>query len=111
LHVVADEALPAPRLSLEVRDDHGILLASSTQETAELGWERRPGAKTIRFELDRLPLADGRFHLRVALGEHHLLDDVAQFVVVPPGDERGVLLFEGRWSVEEIAAPVEVSNP
>jgi ABC-type polysaccharide/polyol phosphate transport system ATPase subunit len=108
LRIVADVALPPPRLTVEVRDDHGILLASAAQETAELGWEATPGKKIVRFELDRLPLADGRFHLRFGLGEHHQLDDAAQLVVVPTGDERGVMLFEGRWSLEEIGAPAEM---
>jgi ABC-type polysaccharide/polyol phosphate transport system ATPase subunit len=107
LRVVADEALPPPRLHVELRDDHGILLASATEETAGLGWEASPGEKTIRFEVARLPLSDGRFHLRFALGEHHVLDDAAQFVVVPTGDERGVMLLEGRWSMEEIAIATE----
>jgi ABC-2 type transport system ATP-binding protein len=107
LRVVADEALPPPRLHVELRDDHGILLASATQETAGLGWEASAGKKTIRFEVARLPLADGRFHLRFALGEHHVVDDAAQFVVVPTGDGRGVMLLEGRWSMEEIAVATE----
>jgi ABC-type polysaccharide/polyol phosphate transport system ATPase subunit len=110
LRVVADAPLPPPRLTLEVRDDHGILLASAAQDAAELGWEEVAGEKTIRFELDRLPLADGRFHLRFGLGEHHLLDDAAQFFVVPTGGERGVMLFEGRWSMEEIGAPAEMRS-
>ena len=37
------------------------------QATAELGWDARAGERELRFELDRLPLADGRFHLRCAL--------------------------------------------
>jgi ABC-type polysaccharide/polyol phosphate transport system ATPase subunit len=111
LRVVAHEALPAPPLTLEVRDDHGILLASTTQDTGALGWEERAGETAIRFALARLPLADGRFHLRLALGEHHVLDDAAQFVVVPEGDERGVLLLDGRWSMEETGAPAEISGP
>jgi ABC-type polysaccharide/polyol phosphate transport system ATPase subunit len=110
LRVVADEPLPAPPLSLELRDDHGILLASASQDTAELGWEERAGEKTIRFELDRLPLSDGRFHLRFGLGDHHLIDDAAGFVVVPTGEERGALLLEGRWSLQEIGAPAEISG-
>jgi ABC-type polysaccharide/polyol phosphate transport system ATPase subunit len=110
LRVVADEPLPAPPLTLELRDDHGILLASTTQDTAALGWEERSGETTIRFALDRLPLADGNFHLRVGLGEHHVSDDAAQFVVVPAGGERGVLLLDGRWSMEETAAPAEISG-
>ena len=65
---------------------------------------------SIRFELDRLPLSDGRFHLRFALGDHHLIDDAAAFLVVPTGAERGALLLEGRWSMEEIAAAAEISG-
>jgi ABC-type polysaccharide/polyol phosphate transport system ATPase subunit len=111
LRVVADEPLPPPRLSLELRDDHGILLASASQDTAALGWEERAGEKAIRFELGRLPLSDGRFHLRFALGDHHLVDDAVEFVVVPTGDERGAMLLEGRWSMEEIGAAAEISRP
>ena len=111
LRVVADEPLPPPRLSLELRDDHGILLASAAQDTAQLGWEPAPGEKLIRFELDRLPLGDGRFHLRCALGEHHLREDAAQFVVVPTDDDQSVLLFEGRWSLQETGATAEISGP
>jgi lipopolysaccharide transport system ATP-binding protein len=107
LVVVANEALPPPRLTVELRDDHGILLASVAHETAELGWEGAPGEQTFRFQVERLPLADGRFHLRFALGEHHVVDDAAHFVVVPVGDERGPVLLEGRWSLEEIAAHAE----
>jgi hypothetical protein len=110
LRVVADEPLPAPRLSLELRDDHGILLASASEDTAGLGWEERAGEKQVRFELARLPLADGRFHLRFALGDHHLIDDAAGFVVVPTGDERGAMLLDGRWSMQEIGAPAEISR-
>ncbi len=106
LRVVADEAVPPPRLSLELSDDHGILLASASQDTAELGWDGAPGTRSLRFELERLPLADGRFHLRFTLAGdggrlHHRLDDAAQFLVVPPGDERGALLLEGSWSIRE----------
>jgi ABC-type polysaccharide/polyol phosphate transport system ATPase subunit len=110
LRVVADEPLPAPPLTLELRDDHGILLASTKQDTASLGWEERAGETTLRFALDRLPLADGHFHLRVGLGEHHVRDDAAQFHVVPAGSERGLLLLDGRWSMEETAAPAEISG-
>jgi ABC-type polysaccharide/polyol phosphate transport system ATPase subunit len=110
LRIVADEPLPAPRLSLELRDDHGILLASASQDTEERGWDETAGEKTIRFALDRLPLADGRFHLRFALGDHHLIDDAADFLVVPTGAERGALLLEGRWSMEEIPAAAEISG-
>ena len=103
-----------PLLSLELRDDDGVVLAGLTQPTAELGWSGKAGEHTLRFELDRLPLAEGRFHLRAALvgadGERllHTLDDAASFFVFPPGGESGAVLLSGRWSMEEIApaAPI-----
>jgi len=63
----------------------------------------------LRFALDRLPLADGHFHLRFALvdadGEHllHTLDDAARFFVFAAGEETGAVLLDGRWSMQEIA--------
>ena len=68
----------------------------------------------LAFDVPRLPLADGRFHLRFGLRDAetgrllHLLDDALQLVVYPPGDERGAVLLEGRWSLKEIGAPVEL---
>ena len=65
-------------------------------------------AQELRFEIDRLPLADGRFHLRGALVEAdggrllHTLDDAASFFVFPAGGESGSVLLTGRWSMEEI---------
>ena len=70
-------------------------------------------AATYVMRLDQLPLADGRFHLRLGLtdetGErlYHWLDDALAFVVYPAGEERGVVRLEGRWSGEEIGAPTE----
>jgi hypothetical protein len=64
----------------------------------------------VRFELGRLPLADGRFHLRFALvdarGDRllHTLDDAARFIVFPAGEETGAVLLDGHWSLQEIGA-------
>ena len=71
---------------------------------------RAPGERELRFELDRLPLADGRFHLRCALLDGdggrllHSLDDAVQFFVFPTGAETGAVLLAGRWSMQEIGA-------
>jgi ABC-type polysaccharide/polyol phosphate transport system ATPase subunit len=108
LRVEAARTLPAPRLSFELRDDAGQLLAGGMQDTAELGWDERAGETVFRFEIDELPLADGRFHLRFGLldaaGQHlyHWLDDAVAFVVYPGGDVRGLVRIEGRWSRQEI---------
>jgi ABC-type polysaccharide/polyol phosphate transport system ATPase subunit len=110
LLVATAENVDAPVLSLELRDNDGVVLAGLTQSTAELGWSRRAGECTLRFEVDRLPLAEGRFHLRAALvgadGERllHTLDDAASFFVFPAGGESGSVLLSGRWSLEEIGS-------
>jgi ABC-type polysaccharide/polyol phosphate transport system ATPase subunit len=107
LDVASDASVAAPLVSLELRDDDGVVLAGLSQPTAELGW-RSGGERTLRFEVDRLPLADGRFHLRGALVEAeggrllHTLDDAASFFVFPAGGETGSVLLTGRWSMEEI---------
>ena len=70
-------------------------------DTATLGWDGGAGEHALRFDVERLPLADGRFHLRLGLtdatGERllHWLDDALVFLVYPDGDERGVVRLEG----------------
>ena len=70
----------------------------------------RNGTRDVRFRIGALPLADGRFHLRLGLtderGEHvyHWLDDALVFVVYPGDDVRGVVRFEGTWMLEENSA-------
>jgi ABC-type polysaccharide/polyol phosphate transport system ATPase subunit len=111
LRIAAETQVPPPRVSFELRDSSGLLLAGESQSTAELGWDG--GGGTVRFEVERPPLSDGRFQLRLGLSDesgtrlYHWLDDALTFVVYPPGDARGVLRLEGRWEKEEIGAPAE----
>jgi ABC-type polysaccharide/polyol phosphate transport system ATPase subunit len=114
LRVTASKPVPAPVVSLELRDDNAVVLARILQDTAELGWEPRVGTFELAFDLERLSLADGRFHLRVALRERdegrllHALDDALQLVVYPSGGQRGAVLLDGRWSLKEIGAAAEI---
>jgi ABC-2 type transport system ATP-binding protein len=114
LRVASEPDVPAPRLSLELRDDDGVVLGGVSVATADLGWDGRPGEREVRFELDRLPLADGRFHLRCALLDSdggrllHSLDDAVQFFVFPTGAETGAVLLDGRWSMQEIGASTPI---
>jgi hypothetical protein len=107
VEVATPDGVPPPRLQLELRDDAGTLVAGESVGLRELGWAAGNGARTVRYEIGSLPLADGRFHLRLGLtdesGErlYHWLDDALVFVVYPGGDERGVVRFEGRWILEE----------
>jgi ABC-type polysaccharide/polyol phosphate transport system ATPase subunit len=110
LRIAAEAEISPPRVSFELRDASGLLLAAGSQSTADLGWG---GGDIVRFEVERPPLADGRFHLRLGLADdsgqrlYHWLDDALTFVVYPAGDERGVVRLEGRWEKEEIGAPAE----
>ena len=105
--VAATAGIPPPRLQLELRDDSGSLVAGQAVDLRELGWAAGNGERGIRFDIGSLPLADGRFHLRLGLtdesGEHlyHQLDDALAFVVYPAGEERGVVRFAGSWALEE----------
>jgi len=107
LAVDAPDGVPPPRLQLELRDDAGMLVAGEAVDLRAIGWTSGNGERSVSFEIGELPLADGRFHLRLGLtdesGErlYHWLDDALVFVVYPGGDERGVVRFEGSWTMEE----------
>ncbi|MGH3109843.1 MAG: ABC transporter ATP-binding protein [Gaiellaceae bacterium] len=107
VEVAAHDGTPPPRLQLELRDDAGMLVAGEAVDLRALGWTPADAERGIRFEMRSLPLADGRFHLRLGLtdesGErlYHQLDDALVFVVYPGGDERGVVRFAGSWALEE----------
>jgi ABC-type polysaccharide/polyol phosphate transport system ATPase subunit len=105
--VSTTDSVPPPCLQLELRDDAGVLVAGESVDLRELGWESGNGARDVRFDVGSLPLAEGRFHLRLGLtdksGEHlyHQLDDALVFVVYPGGEERGFVRFAGSWALEE----------
>jgi ABC-type polysaccharide/polyol phosphate transport system ATPase subunit len=95
----------APLLQLELRDEAGLLVAADAVDTRPLGWDG-PGRFAARLDVPSLPLADGRFHLRLGLaaadGEHvlHWLDDALSFLVYPDGEGRGLVRLEGTWSAD-----------
>jgi ABC-type polysaccharide/polyol phosphate transport system ATPase subunit len=111
LRLEVSRAVAPPRLTFELRDEAGLLLAAAAQDTAELGWEEAPGPRTFRLDVPELPLTDGRFRLRFELADatgHHLyhwLDDALRFVVYPADGRRGVLRLGGSWTTEENVSP------
>jgi ABC-type polysaccharide/polyol phosphate transport system ATPase subunit len=108
--------LAAPVISLELRDQDGVVLGGVTQSLAELGWDEAGGRRELTFELERLPLAEGRFRLSCSLvdaaGGHllHSLDDAVRFFVFAPGGESGAVLLQGRWSMQEIGTPAPIGR-
>ena len=105
LRIDVREAVPPPRVSIELRDEAGLLFAASSQDTAELGWREEPGERVLRFAVERSPLADGRFRLRCELGDpagrhlYHWLDDAARFAVYAGDRARGPVLLAGTWAL------------
>jgi ABC-type polysaccharide/polyol phosphate transport system ATPase subunit len=116
LRLSVTRPLPAPRIALELRNEAGLLLAASVQDTAELGWSEAPGERVLRFEVERPPLADGRFRLRFELADpggqriYHWLDDELRFVVYPGERARGPVLLDGRWSLQHVEAALEIGG-
>jgi ABC-type polysaccharide/polyol phosphate transport system ATPase subunit len=107
LRVVVEPGVEPPQLQLELRDDAGLLVASDAVDTASLGWRDGGGERAVRYDVESLPLSDGRFHLHLGLsdasGERllHRLDDALTFLVYPAGGEGGVVRLEGSWALEE----------
>jgi len=116
LLVEAERGVTAPRVVIELRDDDGVVLGNVSQELAPLGWNGG-GRHQVSFRVDRLPLAEGRFHLRVSLADAstgallHALDDALRLFVFPAGTEAGVVLLEGAWSMQEIDPVAPTPEP
>jgi ABC-type polysaccharide/polyol phosphate transport system ATPase subunit len=104
LDLVADEPVPPPRLTWELRDDAGVLVSAGAVSADALGWDDDMRALPLRFGVDRPPFADGRLHLRLDLTDahggtqYHSVDDARVFVVYPADESRGLVRLEGRWS-------------
>jgi ABC-2 type transport system ATP-binding protein len=100
------EAIDPPLLAVELRDVSGALLGRSDRALGELGWDGASHAE-VRFEVESLPLVEGRFQFNLALSDaagsrrYHTMEKAAEFAVLPQGDARGFFLFEGDWSLAE----------
>jgi hypothetical protein len=107
LVVAAADGVAPPQVSLELRDDGGLVLGAASHDTRSLGWNGDAAERELRFRIGRLPLADGRFHLRVSLvDEHggrllHTLEDALRFFVFPDGPVTGAVLLDGEWTMQE----------
>ena len=88
-----------------MRDVSNLVLATGDAKLGEHGWNGS-GTLSLRYDVPRPPLGDGRFHVRLGLtdasGEHlyHQLDRALEFMVYPGGDERGLVRLDGRWQKE-----------
>ena len=107
VRVETRDGIAPPVLQVELRDDAGTLVAGESVDTASLGWNGDGRGRDLRWDVPSLPLAEGRFHLRLGLSEAdggrllHWLDDALTFLVYPGGEERGVVRLRGSWTLEE----------
>ncbi len=98
----AEATVAPPRLHVELRDTTGLLVAEEAIDTATLGWPTGPGTVTARLDVERPPLAFGRFQVRLGLvgadgTTLHHLDNAGRFLVYPDGEERGLVHLGGTW--------------
>jgi ABC-type polysaccharide/polyol phosphate transport system ATPase subunit len=114
LELVSEQDVPAPGLTVELRDERGALVGAGLADASTLGWEAGARAHVAHFSIDRLPLADGRFRLAVAVADapggrlYHRIEDAAEFVVFPDrADVRGRVRLDGRWSLDPAGASLE----
>ena len=104
------EAVEPPNLAVELHDLSGALVARLEQPLGALGWDGK-APTVVRFEAPRLPLVEGRFQLGVTLSDaahtlrYHVMEKAAEFTVSAQGNARGVVLFEGEWSLAEPVSP------
>jgi ABC-type polysaccharide/polyol phosphate transport system ATPase subunit len=116
LRVQNQEAIDPPRLAIELRDVTGGLLSRAEQDLGELGWDRDGEDADVRFDIQRLPLVEGRFQFNVSLTDgartrrYHSVEKAAEFSVIPQGEAHGFVLFEGEWSLEQAAQAVRAPS-
>jgi ABC-type polysaccharide/polyol phosphate transport system ATPase subunit len=113
LRLVGRQPVPAPFLSIEVRDPSGSLLGASQGDLNEMGWDGSPGERELRYSIEHLPLGEGEFLLSVALTDeagtvrYHRIDGAVRFAVEPHDGARGAVLLEGEWTLADETRSVE----
>jgi ABC-2 type transport system ATP-binding protein len=116
LRVEKREAIDPPWLAIELRDITGGLLSRAEQDLGELGWDRGGEDADVRFDIQRLPLVEGRFQFNVSLTDgartrrYHSVEKAAEFSVIPQGEAHGFVLFEGDWSLQQAAPAVRAPS-
>jgi ABC-type polysaccharide/polyol phosphate transport system ATPase subunit len=112
LHIGVEthEEITPPVLTAELRDAAGVLLGQSSQALGELGWDGA-GHAEVRFEVERMPLVEGRFQFNLTLTDparsrrYHSMEKAAEFAVLPQGESRGFFMLEGDWTLAESLSP------
>jgi len=110
LRIESAAGAPPPRLTVEFRDQSGLLLGSAVRDAED--WDRpgEAGEQQVVLRVDRLPLADGRFHVGIALFDptssllYHHVERAAEFLVYPRVGTTGLVSFDPVWEADPESA-------
>lgn len=103
--IEAHEPVPQPCFGVSFWTVEGQMLWGTNTNLDEFPTEVLVGRRTIRFEIDELPLHEGRFTFQVAAvsGDYsevyHWIDRCDEFDVFKDAGGIGVVRVRGRWSV------------
>ena len=99
--VVAERSLAPPRRRPRTTRRRAASCSRRRGSTADLAWHRGPPLVPLRFAVERLPLADGRLHLRARPrrrrggGSYHSARRRAALLRLPADGARGLVRLEG----------------
>lgn len=103
--IEAHEPVPQPCFGISFWTVEGQMLWGTNTNLDDFPTEMLVGRRTVRFEIDELPLHEGRFTFQVAVvsGDYsevyHWIDRCDEFDVFKDAGGIGVVRVRGRWSV------------
>ena len=105
MKLVCARPVQSPRLLVELRTADGALLAADDVRLEQEAFLRPGAAVEVRYEVEHLPVLDGRFTVGVAVTDterghqYHRLERAAEFTVT--GDRaQGWIRLDGRFVVD-----------
>ena len=116
MNVQSSAAIDPPQLAIELRDLTGALLSREERNLGELGWSPDLENTQVSFEIQQLPLVEGRFQFNLALLDalhvrrYHSVERAAEFSLIPQGQAHGFVLLEGEWSLAEASQAVRAPS-
>jgi hypothetical protein len=111
---VVEPVVPVVSLVLETTD--GALVAGTDNRLDLEPDGLPPGLRSARFEIDALPLHEGRFSVSVSLdpagggSSFHRVEHAVDFTVFAQTRGYGIVSLPGRWSLE-VGAPRAAESP
>ncbi len=114
IEVVYETVEPVtPVTTLTVKTVDGTLIAGIDDRSDFDPVPGEPGFRSARFQIERLPLMEGRFSIDVVLEREtggypfHEVERAVEFTVFSSGRGFGPVALQGTWDVAPVSAPPE----